>query len=521
MSSIENQIQAFVAGTASEHAFPGLSVEERKLVKLTAEKFGLRSSSFGMGNERQIHIFKPAPEPVKYSDVVKSSMKPALAPVKYSVKNTFVDGHGSPEQALIEPAHHSMPVGALQEHITAEEEQSFAATVLFKVDDSPRNSEVDTSSTKDSDSEQQDPQISIKNSFVHFEIDSKETADPRIIQSMPAGTFSEHIEAERAANMKSRKWKPLPLSETSESDTIEGSSAMLFPSTPNADNEMSFAEHSQGVPLVQWHSGTTPVSESLTALPSACWTPQASFSGLPPQGPSQVQASVTVLPPAFWAPPAAVPMSAPGVASENQSSPAAIPAMEGSTQGLPTQPLPQGPMPAAVAVAAPQESRAVLAPAVWENESSSVVIPATQGPVQGLQQESTPPMPPQAAAPPMQPQGSTPPTPPQGAGPAPPPAMPPQGAAPAHFMPGTHVVLQGLASQPDFNGLRGTVSAFDANCGRYNVFIEIGSNAARRMVKVKFQNLLLAQPPCSVAPFPQAAVMSRPGKASLVLDQMV
>merc|ERR1712118_424039 len=261
--------------------------------------------------------------------------------------------------------------------------------------------------------------------------------------------------------------------------------------------------------------GTTPVSESLTVLPSACWTPQASFPALP-QGPSQVQASVTVLAPTLWAPPAAVPISAPGVASENHSSAAGIPTMEGTTQGLPTQPLPQGPMSAAVPVAALQESRTVLAPAVWENESSSVAIPATQGtpqgPVQGLQQESTPPMPPQGAAPPMQTQG---------AGPAPPPAMPPQGAAPAHFMPGTHVVLQGLASQPDFNGLRGTVSAFDANCGRYNVFIEIGSNAARRMVKVKFQNLLLAQPPCSVAPVQQAAVMSRPGKASLVLDQMV
>jgi len=92
-------------------------------------------------------------------------------------------------------------------------------------------------------------------------------------------------------------------------------------------------------------------------------------------------------------------------------------------------------------------------------------------------------------------------------------------------MPGTPVVLQGLANQPDFNGLHGVVNAFDADCGRYNILIETGPNALKRMVKVKSQNLLAqpllaTQPPC----FPlvqQSVVLNRPGRGKLVLDAMV
>jgi hypothetical protein len=413
MCSIVQQVEAFASGTRSEYAFPaGLSVEERKLVKMTAEKLGLSSQSFGMGGERQIHIFKPT-----------SSMTPILEPVKYSVKNTFVDGplDTAMEQELVTPAHKSMPVGSLQEHIAAEEE-SFAATPVVKVHASPRTSEVDTSSTKDSDSEPMDAPISIKNTFVHFETDSKEHVEPRIIQSMPAGTFAENIEAERAvaANEGGQilvcdKWglksKPLPLSEDSDAET-DGPSAMLFPSTPNAENQMNFGiEHAETVPVVQWIPPTTVVPES----------------------------SITVLPPAFWAP-----QSPAQTLLENESSPA---------QGQP------------------------------------------QGPPQG---------PPQGTVPPI-----------------PPPASPP-----AYFMPGTPVVLQGLTNQPDFNGLHGVVSAFDADCGRYNVMVEIGPNALKRLVKIKFQNLIPApqwsmpHPPCS-PPVHQSVGMSRPAKASLVLDQMV
>jgi len=81
MSPLLQQIEAFTSGTASEFAFPAdLSVEERKLVKIEAEKLGLSSQSFGMGSERRIHIFKPT-----------SSKTMAPEPVKYSVKNTFIE----------------------------------------------------------------------------------------------------------------------------------------------------------------------------------------------------------------------------------------------------------------------------------------------------------------------------------------------------------------------------------------------------------------------------------------------
>jgi len=88
------------------------------------------------------------------------------------------------------------------------------------------------------------------------------------------------------------------------------------------------------------------------------------------------------------------------------------------------------------------------------------------------------------------------------------------------------VVLQGLASQPEFNGLRGTINAFDADCGRYNVMIAIGPNAVKRLVKLKPQNLILDQPTLGPQPLcyqaaQQTVAMSRSTKASLVLDQMV
>merc|ERR1712196_386313 len=100
-----------------------------------------------------------------------------------------------------------------------------------------------------------------------------------------------------------------------------------------------------------------------------------------------------------------------------------------------------------------------------------------------------------------------------------------------YFVPGTPVVLQGLANQSNFNGLSGVVSNFDADTGRYNVMIESGPNASKRLVKVKSQNLILSQPPLvPQPPVPQppycipvqpSAGVSRPAKAALVLDQMI
>jgi len=384
MSTIQQQIEAFTCGQESQYTFAaGLSVEERKLVKVTAEKLGLSSRSFGMGRDRQIHIFKPA-----------SWIAPA---VETSV-----------------------------------------------------NSETDTGSTVDSESERQDPTISIKNTFVHFVTDN---ADPRIIQSMPAGTFAANIEAEKnqeAANAENRsqKRRPLALSQISprtedDEPEVETVASLTFPSTPNAENFIN---------LGTFHNGMTEQGAAQTdAVPVVQW--------IPPAAPAPE--SVTVLPPVrFTAPRAPAPLLSPVMSESSPVVRAVPPAPQGPPQGLPQGP-PQG---------------------------------ALHSPAQGLPQGQ-----------PMQPQQS------------------------AYLVPGTPVVLQGLANQPDFNGLHGVVNAFDADCGRYNVMIEIGPNAQRRLVKVKSQNL---QPAQSLAPVASNSAGQPPGchsvqqslamsKASLVLSHMV
>lgn len=184
-STIEKQIEAFVAGTESEHAFPAeLSADERKLVKVTAEKLGLSSRSFGMAADRRVHIFK-------------ASKIPALEAVQFSVKSTFIDGHSTDgDAAKMGPAHQFMPVrGGLQDGLAAEElaELGSAVDKLNRSSTSSQDDTVDTAfdnaSSEDSSSEPQDPILCIKNTFVHIDPDSNGNGDPRIVQSMPNCKF--------------------------------------------------------------------------------------------------------------------------------------------------------------------------------------------------------------------------------------------------------------------------------------------------------------------------------------------
>lgn len=417
-SRIEEQVEAFVSGTATEYAFSAeLTAQDRKLVKKISEKFGLPSCSYGMGSERRIHIFKPMAPTAQ-----------VLKPVEYSVKNTFVDGITTPPCNLPGPAHQSMPVGGLQEHIAAEEidpPKELGTKLLEKLDvmlskaskmkDSPRNSQSG-GSTADSESESPDPAICIKNTFVHFETDSDENGDPRIIQSMPNGKFAESIKAEKEAGPArgKRSDRPMPFQDDPEEDT-ERLSALLFPATPNAEGHIIALDDnmpvSKDVPVVQWAAPATAMLES----------------------------SITVLPPAFWKPsPAQILCDSP-ITPRQQEQP------KGPTQ-------------------------------------EQVSGPATQ-----------------LAAP-----------------------VPP-------LLPGTPVVVSGLASQPMYNGLRGWVSDFDSYHSRYNIIIEIGPNAQRSMVKVKPHNLsvvqaaqpLLSQQQLYYPPVQQQAIPTRAAKASLCLDQMV
>merc|ERR1712118_577399 len=87
--------------------------------------------------------------------------------------------------------------------------------------------------------------------------------------------------------------------------------------------------------------------------------------------------------------------------------------------------------------------------------------------------------------------------------------MPPLEPA-AYFKPGTPVVLQGLASQSDFNGLRGVVSAFDADCGRYNVMIDWA-----KCVEAFGQGEVQEPRPCSAITVSTAALLPT-GTATLL-----
>jgi len=397
--ALEKQVEAFACGTETEYAFPAeLSVEERKVVKNAAKKFGLSSDSFGMGAERCIHIFKRA-----------SSSTPALKPIVYSVKNTFVDEPLDPSQPVVTPAvgpaSQSMPAGAFQEHLSAEVAESCAVDALKEsleelnqeealpavpttVEDSvevssPRSSQGDmrhdsheTSSTAESDSHEANREISIKNSikntFLHFEeTDAKENADPRIIQSMPNGKFAEAIQSEKMAAAEA-SGRPSAVSENAE---VEASS---IPSTPQGEMVYDAFHNTAG---------------AAPGTPTVQWTPSATA-----QDPS-----VSVLPPAVWNP---------------------------ATNICP------------------------MTPIVECSPTAAVSMPVA-------------PMPP----------------------PGPPPCL----------APGTPVVVVGLVNQPTFNGLHGAVSAFDEQCGRYNIMLEMGAGQ-QRMVKLKAENLALSQPPQMAQP---------------------
>merc|ERR1712025_1184942 len=74
----------------------------------------------------------------------------------------------------------------------------------------------------------------------------------------------------------------------------------------------------------------------------------------------------------------------------------------------------------------------------------------------------------------------------------------------------TSVVVTGLTNQPGFNGLRGIISSFDTETGRYNVQLDMGPGK-QRMAKLKCENLVpqgqpvipdVVQPLPSVQPLP-------------------
>merc|ERR1719456_1795261 len=95
--------------------------------------------------------------------------------------------------------------------------------------------------------------------------------------------------------------------------------------------------------------------------------------------------------------------------------------------------------------------------------------------------------------------------------------MPPPGPPPRMAL-GTPVVVCGLVNQPAFNGLHGVVSAFDEQCGRYNIMLDMGAGN-QRMVKLKAENLVVSQPPLMTMP-PQVQQPQAPSYERAVQAQM-
>jgi hypothetical protein len=87
-----------------------------------------------------------------------------------------------------------------------------------------------------------------------------------------------------------------------------------------------------------------------------------------------------------------------------------------------------------------------------------------------------------------------------------------QGPAPPRLTPGASVILCNLARQPSFNGRRGVIDSFDADCGRYNVLLDTVPDTqpvsgAQTVFKVKAENVCLAAPQ-SLVDGPVSATMS-------------
>merc|ERR1719321_1284395 len=99
----------------------------------------------------------------------------------------------------------------------------------------------------------------------------------------------------------------------------------------------------------------------------------------------------------------------------------------------------------------------------------------------------------------------------------PPVPMPPTGP-PSRMAVGTTVVVCGLVNQPAFNGLHGAVSAFDEQCGRYNIMLDMGAGN-QKLVKLKVENLVVSQPPLMTMP-PQVQQPQAPSYEMAVQAQM-
>jgi hypothetical protein len=225
----ESAIAEFLAdaGRSSLELPSLLTADQRKRAKKLADQHKeLRCESYGFGAERQLHLFKRPAETKTLGHATHASevSTPAKAAGNVSVKNTFIDDWialegdqaSGPEPIMFR----SMPPvlqcsregneqpqqgdGAAAKEETEASSQRYLLSRSTSGNVSGAGSSASNGCSSVGSPAQSnrdlpsltDKGIQVRNTFIHFEAD--DTADARIVQSMPHGMFRQCLEQEAA-----------------------------------------------------------------------------------------------------------------------------------------------------------------------------------------------------------------------------------------------------------------------------------------------------------------------------------
>jgi len=275
-ADLQELISKFVAdGEARTLELPaGLSPEKRKEAKRLAEQqFELKCESYGLGEERRLHLFKKQEGQV-------------------SVKNTFIDDWvgGTQGGGREEPAFRSMPPGSslpvdllertLQRCGLDINKEGKAGTIREGSSGagSPRSSttgggtdvRLETSPTASSalPTMPEGVKVDVRNTFIHIE---QIPVVERVVQSMPHGMFRQCLEAELQAQQGE-----LQAAAAAAGAAPEGDPTSLVPAPPSIPPPPVAAPMSIAPPPTSALLGTSPM---LGTSPPAAGSTNCSRAG--------------------------------------------------------------------------------------------------------------------------------------------------------------------------------------------------------------------------------------------------
>jgi len=209
---LELDLEAIVSeflGDASRTALelPHMTTGQRKKAKRLVEQHpGLRCESFGFGQERQLHLFKPSHEAAREasSAATAAPMPPAGAPLPAAPPTpALLSSRGAPPDAAAaavvgDPA--SAGEGshwekASTEACSTEKAPTEACSTEASTPGTPSSSQGGSGGQPRHPSVGTTSGLAVRNTFIHFE-GAKE--DDRLVQSMPHGMFRQHLWADAA-----------------------------------------------------------------------------------------------------------------------------------------------------------------------------------------------------------------------------------------------------------------------------------------------------------------------------------